>query len=343
MAGVNDAQFQQLMAAARGPGGGGGAKKLALLESTSGQDWRTWKGTFGTVAVINGWNDVRQRRELRAAMAGEAARLTCDINVDPPALGLHEVAAPGRLGNIAAALAAYESRFFPAAAGRVARADYVNAHQLPSETVQQWHGRLRDIFLRAYPNDELEANQGLISAFATGLVDQTVAMHVLDIAPETYTAASDLAQMKAATAITLATAKRRGGHIHHMGLNALHDNNPGSPSCWYCAGAHKRTECAAYKKGKEYFGPERREFRDNRGSSGQTRGRGRINSGRPTNTRSGNHGNRGGGQRSGGQRNSGQNRARLNQMGGQNEDWSEDEESAAEGQDTPASGNARGR
>lgn len=44
--------------------------------------------------------------------------------------------------------------------------------------------------------------------------------------PETYTAASDLAQMKAATAITLA-AKHGRGYIHHMGLNALHDSNGG--------------------------------------------------------------------------------------------------------------------
>lgn len=353
MAGINAEQFAALLAAARGPVQpavvAGGTKKLTTLESTSGQDWRTWRSTFGTVVNINAWGDLRQRRELKAAMAGEANRLTADIEIDPPALGVGQVAAPGRIDNIAAALAAYERRFFSPAAGRVARAEYVNARQRPDETVTQWHGRLREMFVRAYPDDAMETSQGLITAFASGLIDQTVAVHVLDHAPETYMAATDLAQMKAATTITLAAAHGKG-HIHHMGLNALHDSS-GPATCWYCAGAHLRSDCAAYKKGKEYFG-DKKDVRDNRGGSGQKRGRGRTNSGRPVNARSGNRDNRGGGQRSGGQGykgntsggNNGQYKARVNQLGGQNEDWTDGEEmDTTEGQDASASGNARGR
>lgn len=91
MAGINAEQFAALLAAARGPVQpavvAGGTKKLTTLESTSGQDWRTWRSTFGTVVNINAWGDLRQRRELKAAMAGEANRLTADIEIDPPGIG----------------------------------------------------------------------------------------------------------------------------------------------------------------------------------------------------------------------------------------------------------------
>lgn len=354
---MNQAQLQQLLDAVAARPAGGGSKKLVNLDATTGQDWRTWKDHFLTVVNINGWDDLRKRRELKAAMGGEAARLTGDINIDPPALVQGAVAPPGRLGTIELALAAYEARFIPPAAGRVARLEYHAAKQRPDELVTQWHGRLREMFIRAYPNEAVETSLGLITMFSMNMINEEVGQFVADRDPQTYMEASNFAQQKAATALAFAS-KHKGGHMNNLGLNALREgtnNGQGNRVCWWCEGPHLQRECASFKKAQDYHLKEKekdrsRNPRDNRGPR---RGRGRGNPGQSGGNRSGNPGQgtaparnyRGQAQASRGAAY----KPRLNQLGGQNEDyWSDADEPAAVHEekveaDVPISGNGQGR
>jgi hypothetical protein len=210
----------------------GGTKKLETLSSTNGSEWRTWRNHFQTVAVINEWDDERSRRELKAAMNGDASRLTNDI--------------PIALHGIQAVLQNYQNRFQPPAAGQIARVEFHAAKQRPDERVTQFHGRLREMFFRAYPNENAENSMQLIQAFTLGLLDTEVSRFVLDRAPDTFTAASNLASTKDATEAALLHRVGRGKGVIH----SIQSGN----QCWYCgADGHRRDECPAYQLAKRYF------------------------------------------------------------------------------------------
>lgn len=284
---MNEEQFDRFLARMPAAPNPGGNSRLQKLESTAPQDWRVFRNHFLTVARINNWPELRQRRELQAAMTGEAALLTGDIDV--------EVAA-----NIDAALATYDLRFIPPVAGQVARGEFHSASQRPDELVTQFHGRLRNLYLRAYPNVAVEESQQAISQFTMGLIDETTALFVVQRAPETFTAALNLAQVEGASRMTMAL-RRKGafnGTMNALQINALQDMGQGAQGgapaicytqggavvtppghCWYCQGPHLRHECAAYLKAKAYIAAENsksgggwKRGKGNRGGRGGGRG-----------------------------------------------------------------------
>jgi hypothetical protein len=237
MAALNDAQQAQVRDLINQRGGAG--RKLSSLESVNGSDWRVWRNHFTTVAQINDWNDLRQRRELRAAMQIEAARLTADINVEAQGLTIADV------------LNAYQERFLPAAAGQVARVEFHAAKQLPDETVLQFHGRCRELFMRSYP--EVNAPDDsvlLIQTFSLGLADDEISRYVLDRAPATFTEASNLAQTKAATEAALRFKRgQKGPFVGQMGKT---ENRHANLQCYSCGlKGHIKRNCRKTKGGKK--------------------------------------------------------------------------------------------
>lgn len=273
---MDQAQLQQLLNGIQG-GGGGGSKKLTNLESTLPTDWRIWRSHFTTTCAINGWGDLRARRELKAAMLGEACRLTADINVETVGLTLEAV------------LTSYEGRFLPAAAGTIARAEFGTLGQHPNETIVQYHSRARDLFTRAYPEVELanvNTSNHLIGMFALGLANTEVSRHVLDKAPATYEDACREAQSKGAVELALA-AKRKmnggGGGSNHFGaaVNGMNGGNEWTtqkPSdhltCWACnTKGHRKSECPSRNNNQGQNPPQQRG--GGRGGGGRGRGRGR--------------------------------------------------------------------
>ena len=128
-AGLNNDQLQELIRGVRpGPN-----RKLLTFEKTSGSEWRTWRNHFEMVVQINGWDAARCRREMKAAMMGEAARMTSDID-----LGQNQMAA---------ALNLYEARFMPPAASAAAKVEFHAICQLSSKTELQFHARARELFV----------------------------------------------------------------------------------------------------------------------------------------------------------------------------------------------------
>ena len=112
----------------------GGTKKVTPFTTGAASNWTIWRRNFITIALINGWPDERQRREISAAMEGEAARSIGDVDF-------------AAIADRDALLDAYEERFLPLAAGIIARAELKTARQIPQENVLQWHTRLREIFI----------------------------------------------------------------------------------------------------------------------------------------------------------------------------------------------------
>jgi hypothetical protein len=151
------------------------------------------------VCQINHWNDRQCRRELKAAMTGNANRLTQDIDVE-------DVDA---VNTIEMCLTAYQDGFQPAAARQVARVECYVAAQLNHKTAHQFHGRCTEMFARAYPGQAPNESVLSIQNFALRLADTEICRFVLDQNPFDYAAASNLAQVKSATKAAL-QVRRKG-------------------------------------------------------------------------------------------------------------------------------------
>ena len=222
-------QLQQLL------GRVGGGRKLNSLASVEGVEWKTWRVHFETVAGINQWQDARMKNELRASMAGDAARLVADIPIGNDLRTIDEM------------LDDYEARFLPAAAGNISRLEFHQSRQLTGETIIAFHGRLRDLFQRAYPDQAHLANhsQLLRQTFALGLADLEVSRYVLDQNPADYAAALNAAHTKFATEAALGL-RRKGGGINQIGpdVNQINRPNQGPLVCWSCGKAgHFERDC----------------------------------------------------------------------------------------------------
>lgn len=246
---LNQNQLQDLIAAlAPGGGGGdGGRRKLTIFSSGTPTEWRIWRRNFQTIAVINQWDDERCKREAAAAMEGTAALAIQDID--------HEV-----VQDIEALLDAYQARFIPEAAGKLARAEFNSAGQKTTETIIQWHTRLRELFCRAYPNREIDDDEAAIDQFVNHLLDTSIQSFVLDQGPDTYAAALNLAQSKLANQLILKKSGETRGTLNQIGNEPPQLNAMGEPyrrqgvTCWYCQKVgHVQSDCENFKKGLTYF------------------------------------------------------------------------------------------
>jgi hypothetical protein len=162
---MNASQLQQLLGVIRV--GGGGGHKTAKFSSAEGTEWRIWRRNFEQTIQINGWANERSQREAAAAMESTAAEFTSDI----PA---HVAGRP-----VADMLNLYESRFLLAAAGQLSPAQFQTAAQMEGEPIAVWHARLRTIFKRAFPGENIQGSRLLINKFVLKLADSNIRQSIL--------------------------------------------------------------------------------------------------------------------------------------------------------------------
>lgn len=258
---LNQDQLNQLIAAVApgqmaGAAADQGRRKLTIFSSAVPTEWRTWRRNFSTIAIINGWNDIRQRREAASAMEGSAALAVQDID--------HETA-----NDIEELLDGYQSRFIPEAASKMARSEFNTSFQKPNETLIQWHTRLRELFCRSFPHTDIEDNPIAIDQFVNFLLDASIQMYVLDNNPGTFSEALNLAQNKRSNQMIMKkTSTERG--LNQMSYNGEEEINAmGRPwnnrsqgnrggrgrnqrgndrKCWYCGKpGHVKRDCTHWQ------------------------------------------------------------------------------------------------
>ena len=174
----------------------GGYRKVTPYSSGEPTEWLTWRKTFTLTVDINGWDNGRSRRECMASIGEPAATMVSDIVWD---------AAPN-LNNLFTLL---EARFLPAAASDLARVSFKTAAQREREPVLVWHGRLRNYFDRAYPQEAAEQSRILIDQFSLGLHDKDVQAYTWRQRPATYAEALAAAANEQA-AVNVLIAHRSG-------------------------------------------------------------------------------------------------------------------------------------
>lgn len=265
------------------------------FSSGDGAEWLIWRQNFEVCLELNEWNTqetrARAKNEALASITGEAKRQITELRSN------------GDNETVAEFLNRIQARYLPEAATQFAKAEYDGCSQLPGEKLINWHGRLRVLFVRAFPAQaaNAEQNEQLIRKYMLGLTSTTIKTHVLDGAPATYADALARAQNKAATEATVAGSAIPGGKVMQIGAidtpstaqanRNLRRRGPepqvGAPSqvqlCWSCGKAgHYSRECrsgggvnaaaavGAVRRGRGRF----RGARAGRGQSGGRRGRG---------------------------------------------------------------------
>jgi len=168
------------------------------------------------IVCIQRWTDQRARQEVFAAMQGEAARAVQDIDVEDPNSTLDFV------------LDLYESRFVTVSDSKMAHMDFLTARQMDDETLLQWHARLCDLYMRAYPGMPLDGPGGtmrlLREQFAMGIANEQIRVHVLDQNPVDYARVLAAAQNKQATLMMNEHAKGDdGGNGKSKRVSAIED------------------------------------------------------------------------------------------------------------------------
>ena len=149
---MQPAQLQALANMMRGP-----STKLRRMTNATPEAWLEYRRHFTKIAQLQDWDDLRCRQELAAGVQEKAGNAVADINV--MAIGL----------NINNVLDLYQARFLPAAAGTTARTNYQTAKQLPTETVREWHTRVRELFFLAYPDGVINNAHHAMDIFINGL------------------------------------------------------------------------------------------------------------------------------------------------------------------------------
>jgi hypothetical protein len=203
---MNADQLQQLLGVIR-VGGGRGHKRAKFL-SAEGTEWCIWRRNFEQTVRINGLANERRQREAAAAKKGTAAEFTSDI---PPYIA-------GRA--IVDMLTLYEGRFLPAAAGQLTAAQFQTAAQMDGEQIAVWQARLRSIFKRAFPGEDIQGSRLLINKFVLKLADSNIRQWTHRASPATYNAAMTAASNEAASQSILAHEAGTGGK-GNVAINAF--------------------------------------------------------------------------------------------------------------------------
>jgi hypothetical protein len=109
-------------------------------------------------------------------MAEKAARYTA--NVVPVYVADLAANPPVQITTWQDLIAQYQEKFMPPAARVYSRTEYNIAKQISSEDVRGWHARLRDLYNRTYPGEEVNHNLPLIEKFVTQLINEEVGKFV---------------------------------------------------------------------------------------------------------------------------------------------------------------------
>lgn len=238
--------LQQQLAAHQQPAGGAGGAPIVrrslpslLFRDEEKDDWKTFRRCFEQQIELQHYNDHEAQTCLAYSIRGNAAKIVDDIHPNQP---------HGQ--TIADMLDRCEARFITPAASALARSQFETATQQASESLRLFHGRVRDLWRRAYPAAAQQADETiLIRRFALGLRVVKVRDQVLRTNPLTYEAALDAAQTE--QSVYVATHPEKAEHL--AGRRATPADEPmdisligaiGNLRCYHCKGhGHFLREC----------------------------------------------------------------------------------------------------
>ena len=211
-----------------------------------GEDFVAWRAHFVEMVGLNRWNTSEAKSFAFGQMKGKAVEAVLDISTKVENESLDEF------------LNRYQKRFLPAARSRILRAHFSHIRQLPDESVQALHSRMRVWYHLAYPDAEHRSEVFLVERFISALSNRDVQDFVRQWKPETFEGALDAATEKTHLALRdIANHAPRGlqqpipGDARviatmNAGTSMISQNRPSDRRCFYCdETGHLKKRCPA--------------------------------------------------------------------------------------------------
>ena len=154
--------------------------KIIHFANLPGENFLAWRSQFQVIATYHRWSDEEAKHLAYAYMRGLALESVMDISIT----------GPETLKDI---LDEYQKRFIPPSDSQLLRAQFNCVVQLPNESVQKLHARMRVLYHLAYPDKNTRDETHLIERFINALNNREVQNYVRRRKPTTYGAALHIA------------------------------------------------------------------------------------------------------------------------------------------------------
>ena len=150
--------------------------KVQYFSNLPGENFLAWRSQFQVIADYHRWSDDEAKQLMYAYMKGTALESVMDIPITGPESAKET-------------LDEYQRRFLPESDSQLLRAQFACVVQLPNESVQKLHARMRVLYHLAYPDASTRNDIFLIERFIAALNNREVQNHVRRRKPLTYAAA----------------------------------------------------------------------------------------------------------------------------------------------------------
>ena len=197
-----------------------------------GENFAAWRAHFLEMVGLNRWNTAEAKSFAFGQMKGKAMEAVLDISTKVETESLDDF------------LNRYQKRFLPAARSQMLRAQFSYIKQLPGESVQSLHSRMRVLYHLAYPDKENRSEVFLVERFISALNNRDVQNFVRRRKPGTFEDALDVATEETSFVLLDIASHAPGG---------LQQPTPGDTSV--IAALNSRTPSSLKNRG-----PERRCF-----------------------------------------------------------------------------------
>ena len=154
--------------------------KIQYFANLPGENFLAWRSQFQVIASYHRWSDDEAKQLVYAYMKGTALESVMDISLT----------GPETIGQV---LDAYQDRFLPECDSQLLRAQFACVVQMPNESVQKLHARMRVLYHLAYPDKGTRNEVYLIEKFIAALNNREVQNHVRRRKPTTYANALSIA------------------------------------------------------------------------------------------------------------------------------------------------------
>jgi hypothetical protein len=246
------------------------------------ESWLAFKGNWTTIRELKGWNWEHSRNRLKASMKGDAHLAVSEIpigvvasdednrNNEADARGIAVAEREADARGIAVAerdarypleeyrfnrvMRAYEKVFLMESGTSYARTAFQTAAQTETESIQDWHARLKILYRRAHPTADLETTPELIHRFVQYIRHPQVVAQTKRADPQTLTdalkaAAAEWSVLLDMQALSQARPGFSKGGINMIGaMDAMsprsNDSAKSKIRCFHCNNlGHMKREC----------------------------------------------------------------------------------------------------
>ena len=226
--------------------------KVQYFSNNPGENFLSWRIQFQVIANINEWSNTEAKGMAFAYMKGHALDTVLDIDIKRESETLEDL------------LGRYQMRFLPASRSQMLRAQFNHVVQLPNESIQRLHARMRVLYNLAYPDIEDRSNTLLTERFVAALTNREVQNNVRRRKPESFEKALEIANEETSFVLMDLATHAPGGLQQPLPGDSSYiaalqipgqpprlpprGRNPGFPSsdkrCFYCEGTgHLKDRC----------------------------------------------------------------------------------------------------